>query len=244
MNPAHLSSDGIPNDGKTAKRRSAFAPPYLQGPEVVNEQGELLHDQVKEDVQGNDTPTVPRPSNISAWAKGPLLALKKVVIAEPHPSPTNQLAQPFSATSIYGTESDPATPWDPVVRRRLEGHDDQIPTGQNPPWTTPTYPWGMPMSPTTSTGQDESLAKIPGGPGVMWTPSGWAVQDAAMKNSLRAAEVKMKDQHARTRKGKSYYKSGYRVVVDGGVGGGWERLKLMWVSSTVQVFRRRVLSPW
>lgn len=74
------------------------------------------------------------------------------------------------------------------------------------PWSSLGYPWGIPMSPSSPLGTDDPLAAIPGGPGVMWTPAGWAVQDAAMKLSLRAAQVKAKNEKAHVR-GKSYYKS-------------------------------------
>ncbi|ODO09290.1 hypothetical protein I350_02890 [Cryptococcus amylolentus CBS 6273] len=75
------------------------------------------------------------------------------------------------------------------------------------PFAAPTYPWGMPMSPVTSNGQEPSGPEVDGGLGVMWTPAGWAVQDAAMKNALRSAEVKMRHKDAKRRKPKNYYRT-------------------------------------
>ena len=64
------------------------------------------------------------------------------------------------------------------------------------PYGAPMYPWGMPMSPVdTNAGagrnaQDQAQyqGQGQGGLGVMWTPNGWAVQDAAMKMALFSAE--------------------------------------------------------
>ncbi|WVQ73847.1 hypothetical protein IAR50_003428 [Cryptococcus sp. DSM 104548] len=75
------------------------------------------------------------------------------------------------------------------------------------PFAAPAYPWGMPMSPVTSNGQESVGPEVDGGLGVMWTPAGWAVQDAAMKNALRSAEVKMRHKDAKRRKPKNYYRT-------------------------------------
>lgn len=128
---------------------------------------------------------------------------------------------------MFGTESDPATPWDPALQalRRAEdtiaetkGETERNP--EYPPTATyatlapdseaydwssaqvnpydftgmfgaPTYPWGMPMSPVNAFEGgvfEQMISHIPGGPGVMWTPTGWAVQDAAMKMALLKME--------------------------------------------------------
>lgn len=130
---------------------------------------------------------------------------------------------------MFGTESDPATPWDPAVHARKRAEDaleDEkaseeeernpeypltasyvtiVPDYEYPAYSThfdngtqdypkgaPSYPWGMPMSPVNVTVDgtyDTSPLQVPGGPGVMWTPTGWAVQDAAMKMALFKAET-------------------------------------------------------
>ncbi|WVF66858.1 hypothetical protein IAT40_001601 [Kwoniella sp. CBS 6097] len=211
------------------------------------------------------TPTAPPKSN--AWSKGPppnlrkVASLKKVMITDTEPSsqlaiipdhhagsgelktPTSatHLMPPVSAFSMFGTESDPASPFDPVVqRRKMQELEDALtmrqnalprsnlsqamsydatpmsPTGGYPMSPTSsvglgssTYPWGMPMSPVVIPGyQDPVISSIPGGLGVMWTPAGWAVQDAAMKNALRTAEVKTKfGEETRRRQAKNYFRT-------------------------------------
>ena len=175
----------------------------------------------------------------SAWAKGPLTSLKRVTIVEDFPArnppSASHHAPPESAISLFGTESDPATPWDPAVRHQrnidvthaADEHSNPeylksfgtggtppppfpSSTDLSPPVYAPTYPWGMPMSPLSIPvyGLDTPMMPIiPGGLGVMWTPTGWAVQDAAMKHSLRTAEVKTFFGDVRSRRSKSYYKS-------------------------------------
>ncbi|OCF34640.1 hypothetical protein I316_03682 [Kwoniella heveanensis BCC8398] len=211
------------------------------------------------------TPTAPPKSN--AWSKGPppslrkVASLKKVTIAETEPSsqlatildhsstsgelktPTSasHLMPPVSAFSMFGTESDPASPFDPVVqRRKMQELEDALAARQialpksnlsqamsfdvphmsptcgyptSPPpsvgFNSSTYPWGMPMSPVVMPGyQDPTIPRIPGGLGVMWTPAGWAVQDAAMKSALRTAEVKTKfGEETRRRQAKNYFRT-------------------------------------
>ncbi|WWC87679.1 uncharacterized protein L201_002570 [Kwoniella dendrophila CBS 6074] len=190
----------------------------------------------------------------------------------------NYLMPPVSAISMFGTDSDPASPFDPVVQRRklqeLEDslkdlpksnlsyqfeydlqqsqyqhqyphqhysqlqtesqsqsqYDYQAPslssviqqqqhhhnvastqsTENNSPsniFNSGTYPWGMPMSPLPGY-KDPSVPIIPGGLGVIWTPAGWAVQDAAMKNALRSAEVKAKyGEDIKRRTAKNYFRT-------------------------------------
>ncbi|WVQ94468.1 hypothetical protein IAU59_001547 [Kwoniella sp. CBS 9459] len=211
------------------------------------------------------TPTAPPKSN--AWSKGPpptlrkVASLKKVTITDTEPSsqlatipdrfsesgelktPTSasHLMPPVSAFSMFGTESDPASPFDPVVqRRKMQELEDALtlrqnalprsnlsqaisfdvgpisPSGGYPRSPTPsatfnssTYPWGMPMSPVFMPGyQDPAIPNIRGGLGVMWTPAGWAVQDAAMKSALRTAEVKTKfGEETRRRQAKNYFRT-------------------------------------
>ncbi|OCF78125.1 hypothetical protein I204_00061 [Kwoniella mangroviensis CBS 8886] len=208
-------------------------------------------------------PTITAPPKITAWAKGPPPNLRKVASIKnlsltPHPrsherssglTPTsaNHLMPPVSAISMFGTESDPATPFDPVVQRRklqeLEDalndlpksnlfqrfeHDQGLlplpimPTSPSQGYhpapaaggnqgnsilNSTTYPWGMPMSPLPGHG-DPTVPLIPGGLGVIWTPTGWAVQDAAMKNALRSAEVKARyGEDTKRRTAKNYFRT-------------------------------------
>jgi hypothetical protein len=218
---------------KSAGNLSPFAPPYLENPVQVNTQGEL----VPEKAFVPSGPAPPPASTVSAWSKGPPTSVKKVTIAEKlenprSPTSASHLAPPLSAVSLCGTESDPATPWDPAVRARkvAEAAEPASLNPEYPAWPgpssffpvdmpvapsgAPTYPWGMPMSPVEAPGLQNNLLKsIPGGPGVMWTPAGWAVQDAAMKNALRSAEVKTKYANAKRRAPKTYFRSESSVLI-------------------------------
>ncbi|WWC99100.1 hypothetical protein V866_005995 [Kwoniella sp. B9012] len=208
-------------------------------------------------------PTITAPPKITAWAKGPPPNLRKVASIKnlsltPHPrshehgnglTPTSasHLMPPVSAVSMFGTESDPASPFDPVVqRRKLQELEDalkdlpksnlsqrfeqdqgllSLPTLPTSPsqdcypapaaggnqgnsiLNSTTYPWGMPMSPLPGHG-DPTVPLIPGGLGVIWTPTGWAVQDAAMMNALRSAEVKARyGEDTKRRTAKNYFRT-------------------------------------
>ena len=216
---------------KQRNRLSAFAPPYSNTPMMVDEKGQLVPEPEPRNEEPIGATTLFKPKTAAArtsvWAKGLPLSLKKVTIADTSSEPSqssSMLAPPASAFSMFGTESDPATPWDPALMSRMMeednynyDYDSSIVTPPSPypsppfaeqqqQWAAMAYPWGMPMSPSSPLDRNDPLAGIPGGPGVMWTPAGWAVQDAAMKLSLRAAEMKAKNDKARVR-GKSYYKS-------------------------------------
>jgi hypothetical protein len=250
---------------------SAFAPPFMQAPVVVGPKGDLIPGSpgLPPPAQYNRPVT---PTKKSAWARGPPLALKKVTIDAPSrvavvnsnevelKTPTGQ--DPASAYSLFGTDSDPATPWYPALKYQLEqsasegstpaatvqtapiyptylethqAYGDHQPQPVPAMYAHPTYPWGMPMSPIPvpgygEYGQGSQMPMIPGGPGVMWTPAGRAVQDAAMKNALRAAEAKTRYGDVKTSQPKSYFKSrSCHVLADNH-------------SSTVQILRRRLLS--
>lgn len=142
------------------------------------------------------------------------------------PISASHLAPPQSAISLFDTESDPATPWDPAIRRKkvieaaqaeaFKEYSDVVfgvppafasPIDYPAPVYAPMYPWGMPMSPAPLPGYDAVMPVTPGGLGVMWTPAGWAIQDAAMKHSQRAAESRTLHGAASKRKPKGYYKS-------------------------------------
>jgi hypothetical protein len=222
-------SAGDSSDDKQKQYLSAFAAPYSTTPVRVDGKGDLVVQVSQPKPVGATTLFKPKTPAVKStvWAKGPPLALKQVSIVEPpvvSGTTKTHLAPPVSAVSMFGTESDPATPWDPAMRRKFEveglnqEYSDSIftppspfpspPVYARPPqaWQTPAYPWGMPMSPISPLSERDPMANIPGGPGVMWTPTGWAVQDAAMKHSLRAAEIKAKNENTKA-KGKSYYKS-------------------------------------
>jgi hypothetical protein len=241
---------------------SAFAPPFMaQGPVSVDNSGALVMPVtvpsivpapvvIAPAIHSNGSKSVVSPT-VSAWKKNVPPALKKVSIAEPTDVPTSSikeplsashLAPPVSAISYFGTESDPATPWDPALIKSFnqqmedeleQERKDQIevrhheqhpeystahgyvspypasPLGISPPGPN-FYPWGIPMNPIlppSLKGVPDGFAGIPGGPGVMWTPAGWAVQDAAMKLSLRKAEISTKHKEVKVKNPKSYYKS-------------------------------------
>ena len=318
---------------------SAFAPPFQQRAVVVDSNGDLRPtDTIPEDPES----TAPRETEASksAWSRGSRPSLKSLTLKKISNSnlSSGKLAPPPSAVSIFGTESDPATPWDPALRQqqinamrqtawdpalplpprtshewpsvaqaseRKKGdetvqsprdsaapeskqvhpeyagslfvpptplatplHPPMVPPYYHGPYVEPTqgawpypqnaaanasppgdvqgvawyppppvmYPWGMPMSPilppqpvqesqAKPKGQAKDrgrgrnhrrgmstpadLLKLPGGLGVMWTPAGWAVQDAAMKLDLRLAEMKLAGEtvEASGKEKKSYYKS-------------------------------------
>jgi hypothetical protein len=308
---------------KQKRRLSAFAPPFLQVPLVVDEKGELVSDspetlQVeiaqepesvstsveppkasarskgppaslqpslkidRKDEQNQETMLSPRvmnterppvtvavpkltePRKVSAWTKWPPISLKKVSIARnvhpDTPASVLHLAPPQSAFSLFGTESDPATPWYPAVRRQKSEDAAQAaaeftnpeysttefevpppfpsPSEFPPPLYAPSYPWGMPMlpMPMPGSGYESTLPVIPGGLGVIWTPAGWAVQDVAMKHSLRSAEVKAVYRDARRRTPKTYYRSELSL--------GQMACLMPFPSSAMQNVRRRQLPPW
>ncbi|RXK41408.1 hypothetical protein M231_01313 [Tremella mesenterica] len=226
---------------------SAFAPPFLKEPYKVDEHGELVKDPKLSERNINipipptiiNSETMNKNENkVSAWSKGPPKNLRKVTISEIPPSTPAHLRPPPTAYSLYGTDSDPATPWDPAIRylkqQQAELNKPQTnistkisedveenqainpeysnsifepptPLPLSPPVFDPYYPWGMPMSPIVPEGT--ILPEIPGGLGVMWTPSGWAVQDAAMKNALRSTEIKFLNPNSRRGRPKEYYRS-------------------------------------
>nr|XP_019050179.1 hypothetical protein I302_00603 [Kwoniella bestiolae CBS 10118]OCF29109.1 hypothetical protein I302_00603 [Kwoniella bestiolae CBS 10118] len=255
---------------KTEGHLSAFAPPFLREPVAVDETGDLIPAAIesvkatattpparaKEPIAIPMEPTITAPPKLTAWAKGPPPNLRKVASIKTlslpprdqgngnglTPTSASHLMPPVSAISMFGTESDPASPFDPVVQRRklqeLEDSLRSLPRSnlsersdyphEQPPTpneyynhtqsniggnrktsvlNSTTYPWGMPMSPLPGHG-DPTIPSIPGGLGVIWTPTGWAVQDAAMKNALRSAEVKARyGEDSKRRTAKNYFRT-------------------------------------
>ncbi|KAK4687893.1 agmatinase, partial [Tremellales sp. Uapishka_1] len=217
---------------RQAEQLSAFAPPFSDSRVQVDSTGRLVL----------EPPAVTTPPVKSAWSKGPPLNVKKVVIEDAAKSlvpPEPASAPPATATSLFGTESDPATPWDPAVRyhKQLElksrtpspippppptapvsqvSHEIPMAPQTAPPYPSqsdpnnepyfgeypPTYPWGMPMSPPPL----PMYQQFPGGPGVLWTPAGWAVQDAAMKIGLKNVATKTRHPQANP-KAKNYFRT-------------------------------------
>nr|XP_019012276.1 uncharacterized protein I206_03122 [Kwoniella pini CBS 10737]OCF51057.1 hypothetical protein I206_03122 [Kwoniella pini CBS 10737] len=204
-------------------------------------------------------PTITAPPRNTAWSKGPPPNLREMTNVKPEhtlESPSTglgtgigqHLLPPVSAYSLFGTESDPASPFDPVSHRRklqeleeslralprsnlsnqfrFAQYDSEIPTQtflsspinddkssgtanhkSGAILNSTTYPWGMPMAPLPGH-NDPSVPVIPGGLGVIWTPAGWAVQDAAMKNALRTAEVKARyGGEVKRRTAKNYFRT-------------------------------------
>lgn len=164
---------------------------------------------------------------------------QKVEVELAFPTPSHaHLMPPISAWTMYSTDSDPAGPWDPAVQHNeyqyQHQHQQPQPQSQSQSHTNsaqegkarpealdyqgrgnvgPIYPWGMPMSPTPMPGhgpeQQYQLQQYPGGSGVLWTPSGWAVQDAATKRAMAYAEGAAQGTYGRKNKSgaKNYYKS-------------------------------------
>lgn len=181
-------------------------------------------------------PKPSKPPKVSAWTKPlPLTLQSKLTEAGDQdatpPTSATSCILPMSAFT-FNTDSTPGSPLvTPAVQEPSNALLEYQKTGApfaHPPnypydsyqngygyqplaYLMPesTYPWGMPMSPLPLPGYaiDPAISNIPGGPGVLWTPSGWAVQDAAMKQALRAAEIKTKGSDVKQRKPKAYYKS-------------------------------------
>lgn len=174
-----------------------------------------------------------KPGSQSAWSKGPPLVVKttpasapsietssteepetpsqEVEILPPTPSFAH-LMPPISAWTNYSNDSDPADQWDTARQKSLE-----YPTyrpydygyHQQPATAMAMYPWGIPMTPPPMRGFQSQAPHIPGGPGVLWTPNGWAVQDAAMKKVLGRVERSSKVSGKGVKPGgvKGYYRS-------------------------------------
>ena len=151
---------------------------------------------------------------------------QEVELAFPTPSHAH-LMPPISAWTMYSTDSDPAGPWDPAVQHREHDTQNSVQAGQagkagkgRPQELDyqglgdvgPMYPWGMPMTPVSAAGQEQHQQHqqhYPGGAGVLWTPSGWAVQDIAMKRAMAFAESAAQMHRGRKNRTavKNYYKS-------------------------------------
>lgn len=119
---------------------------------------------------------------------------------------------PISAWTNYSNDSDPAGPWDPAQKSPEYPTYQQYDYGYASPEQQPMgamYPWGIPMTPMPMSGYQAATPHIPGGPGVLWTPNGWAVQDAAMKKVLGRVERHSKASGRGSKPGgvKGYYRS-------------------------------------
>jgi hypothetical protein len=207
----------IPKDGL-----SAFAPPYSSKPVLIDNRGELQHAQlVRSPIPVIETSEVPKTESVwtrgppsvvktetaadvptstpddESRAPAPVRTETQEVEIEPPTPSFSHLNVPASAWTVYSTDSDPAGPWDPAVRHQLppvpplpySQHDFDT---KHDPSGLGTYPWGMPMMPVPMMGYEVQAPQYPGGAGVLWTPNGWAVQDAAMKRALNVVEKAVK----------------------------------------------------
>jgi hypothetical protein len=215
--PKFMEPDGL----------SAFAPPYSAQPVLVDHKGEIKPVELVQ----SPVPIAVKPA--SAWEKGPPVPLlvktdtettqteeiiQEVEIEPPTPSFAH-LMPPISAWTNYSNDSDPAGPWDPARQKSLE-----YPTHQQYDhgyMETPSlpegavYPWGIPMTPMPmGMGYPTTMeSQFPGGPGVLWTPNGWAVQDAAMKKVLGRVEKSSSGGKGKPGGVKGYYRSKYLSTI-------------------------------
>jgi len=208
---------------------SAFAAPYSSQPVLVDVKGEIQPIELTAPAPISDA----NAGSESAWSKGPPLLVKtapapssstdassteasetpsqEIEILPPTPSFAH-LMPPISAWTNYSNDSDPAGAWDPAQKSPEYPTYQQYDFGYGSPQQHPMgamYPWGIPMTPMPMSGYQSSAPQIPGGPGVLWTPNGWAVQDAAMKKVLGRVERHSKAPGRGSKPGgvKGYYRS-------------------------------------
>ena len=196
-------------------RLSAFAPPFSRDTVTVDPSGVLVKEAI------NTLPpldillkTPEHGIRKSAWSQGPPASLRRAKGA----SNTPRLAPPSSTDSHF--TSMPTTP------HAVSDEGILSPISAISP-VTPffVYPWGMPVSPvqmppsrkkrakqasrwekgrksqSPEAGVDKGWNEI----AVVWSPAGWAVQDAAMRAAMRGLEGVWTGKALR--KTKSYYRS-------------------------------------
>jgi hypothetical protein len=227
--PAPIQSAWRKGPPKARDGLSAFAAPYSSQPVLVDVKGEIQPIEIIAPVQIIETSA----GSESAWSKGPPLLVKtapapsittdassteasetppqEIEILPPTPSFAH-LMPPISAWTNYSNDSDPAGAWDPAQKSPEYPTYQQYDHGYGSPQQQPMgamYPWGIPMTPMPMSGYQSSAPHIPGGPGVLWTPNGWAVQDAAMKKVLGRVEKFSKAPGRGSKPGgvKGYYRS-------------------------------------
>lgn len=173
-------------------------------------------ERIEETLKRKDT-LAPIPEQAEAdspFSKEAQKPVKQVTILEPTSDHASCHLEPPSAFSAFGTESDPATPWDPALqaRKMADVEDETHVTRAAAPavFQNPAYPWGMPMSPLApgpelvpeyawdAVGKDTSFASLTGS--AVWTPAGWTVPDAAAQYPKASSR----------RHPKSYYRSEHR----------------------------------
>lgn len=255
--PVSAWARGPPRFGKplrSADGLSAFAAPYSSKPLAVDPKGEVV-----------DASLVPPPPVIvsaakaqSVWNRGPPHCAPKTPASKPRvhhitivpadevdagaqevempiPTPSHaHLMPPISAWTVNSTDSDPAAPWDPAILARGPRPDTETDVGMA---YVPTYPWGVPMHPAVPSYPDQhGLMYLPKDHDVLWTPKGWAVQDAGMKRAMSFAEMNSGKPHRNRRAGKNYYRSGSGLNC-------LFRGSLMH-RAALQVLRSRRLSAW
>lgn len=186
----------------------------LQAAEEETARFDATLERIEETLKRKDTlaPIPEQAESDSPLSRPTLKPVKQATILEPAPSPAaSGHLEPPSAFSAFGTESDPATPWDPALQaRKMADVDEQSDAaGLTAPAVlqNPAYPWGMPMSPLPLRGEvvpeyawdafvkENSFASLNGG--AVWTPAGWTVPDAAAQYPKPLSR----------KKPKSYYRS-------------------------------------
>jgi len=227
--PAPIQSAWRKGPSKVRDGLSAFAAPYSSQPVLVDVKGEIKAIEVIAPIPIIEA----NAGSESAWSKAPPLLVKtapapssttdtsstqasdtppqEIEILPPTPSFAH-LMPPISAWTNYSNDSDPAGPWDPAQKSPEYPTYHQYNYGYGTPQQQPMaaiYPWGIPMTPMPMSGYQAPATHIPGGPGVLWTPNGWAVQDAAMKKVLGRVEKFSKAPGRGSKPGgvKGYYRS-------------------------------------
>jgi hypothetical protein len=235
---------------------SAFAAPYSSQPVLVDVKGEIQSIEIIAPIPIIEA----NAGSESAWSKGPPLLVKtapapssatdasstedsetpsqEIEILPPTPSFAH-LMPPISAWTNYSNESDPAGAWDPAQKSPEYPTYQQYDYGYSSPQQQTMgamYPWGIPMTPMPMSGYQSSTPHIPGGPGVLWTPNGWAVQDAAMKKVLGRVERHSKVPGRGSKPGgvKGYYRSESSLQLKNGAD----------LRTTLSFLRTRELPSW
>lgn len=226
----------IPKEGLSAFAPPYSAKPVVVGNGGELQQAQAVESPTSNIQTQTSEPSTSKVGPGSVWSKGPPAIVKTVVVPLPtsdaevlidiptHPQSSSQeveiqpptpsfshLMPPASAWTVYSNDSDPAGPWDPAIRRQrsmeIPAVTHQVHQHKD---MDATYPWGMPMMPVPMMGYEAQAPQFPGGAGVLWTPNGWAVQDAAMKRALNVAERAVRSggkDKIRGRGNKSNYRS-------------------------------------
>lgn len=233
--PLSAWARGPPKFSKATSRSkealSAFAAPYSFNTVAVDPSGDIKEASLVPPLPS----LVAAATAKSAWTRGPPHLMMTVAtpssspstgttssvpnieygnttqeVELPIPTPTHaHLMPPISAWTVHSTDSDPAAPWDPAIlaqQPQSQTINTLLPAG----FEVYAYQWGMPLSPVNPGDLHHSVEHhIQRDPGLLWTPSGWAVQDAAMKRAMVTPDTQYLGRKShRTRRGsKNYYRS-------------------------------------